>query len=111
MGKETTYFSDCNGDEIFVGDTVRIKNSINRDLHGDWSDYRVIKRPGGYAFSYLTSEKGQIVPRGMLGSYMATTALDAGNTDLKMLLHVYDLPAKCSAFERRGRLTEGGSGD
>ena len=45
---ESTLFSDKNDQEIFLGDRVRMSITGNQDFHGEWADYRVVKRPGGY---------------------------------------------------------------
>lgn len=97
--QESTLFADIHGREIMVGDRVRLSTEINVEVHGKWVDYTVIKRPGGYALSYLISEKGQILPVGYSGNYMPDIALGGGNTDLKHLLHVCHLPEVCELFE------------
>jgi len=71
---ERTMFADKNGRELMLGDTVRADvDEACREfgVHGDWSEYEITKAPGGYALSYLRSEKGAVLPYGYLACFMA----------------------------------------
>lgn len=73
MRTERTMFADKDGREIFLGDTVRAPIAAafrEFGVHGDWAEYEITKAPGGYALSYLRSEKGHVLPFGYLCSPM-----------------------------------------
>lgn len=71
--RETTMFADKYGRELFLGDVVRaqIAEAFREfGVHGDWAEYEITKAPGGYALSYLRSEKGAVLPFGYLSSFI-----------------------------------------
>lgn len=68
--KEETYFLDKNKQPIYVGSKVRVVTNFNTTIHGIYVDYLICKTAGGYLFSYLCSEKGQVLPPGYTGGYM-----------------------------------------
>lgn len=71
---ERTMFADKSGRELMLGDTVRAAvDEPFREfgVHGDWAEYEITKAPGGYALSYLRSEKGAVLPFGYLCCFMA----------------------------------------
>lgn len=74
LDRERTLFADRNGIELFLGDVVRADvDEAFRELgvHGDWAEYEITKAPGGYAISYLRSQKGVVLPYGYLSCFMA----------------------------------------
>lgn len=79
-------FLDAAGTMIRMGDVIRAPITINQKVHGTWGEYRIRKAPGGYLLSYLRSEKGQILPEGYTGGYMADCIPDEEETDLKTLV-------------------------
>lgn len=83
---EETMFNDKGDVPIRVGDVVRMATTGNVELHGTWCEYRIRKAPGGYVFSYLRSEKGQILPEGYTGGYMADSLPDKDEHDIKTLV-------------------------
>ncbi|KTE23135.1 MULTISPECIES: hypothetical protein [unclassified Sphingopyxis] len=91
-------FLDCNGVEICTGHVVRAPITGNRELHGAWADYTVEKAPGGYKLSYLRSEKGDILPVGYTGGYMADTLPDDDEFDIKALVFT-KMPLRVSGWE------------
>lgn len=71
---ERTMFADASGRELFLGDVVRADvDEAFREfgVHGDWAEYEITKAPGGYALSYLRSQKGTVLPYGYLSCFMA----------------------------------------
>lgn len=83
---EETMFLDYRGGAILLGDVVRVPITINQELHGEWAYYRVRKAPGGYVFSYLRSEKGQILPEGYTAGYMHDQLTGSDEHDMKTLV-------------------------
>ncbi|MES2289257.1 MAG: hypothetical protein V4530_05915 [Pseudomonadota bacterium] len=79
-------FLDATGEMIRLGDLVRAKLTINQHVHGDWADYRIRKAPGGYLLSYHRSEKGQVLPEGYTGGFMADCLPDDDERDNKSLV-------------------------
>lgn len=74
-GRERTMFADKDGRELFLGDVVRapvLEAFREFGVHGDWAEYEITKAPGGYALSYLRSQKGAVLPFGYLSSFMAS---------------------------------------
>ena len=53
---------DSKGVEMKIGDTVKVQCSISSGLHGDWTYKEVTARGVTPIFSYLTSEKKQVIP-------------------------------------------------
>lgn len=84
--REETMFNDKSGAAICVGDVVRMATTGNAELHGAWCEYRIRKAPGGYVFSYLRSENGQILPEGYTGGYMADSLPEEDEHDIKTLV-------------------------
>lgn len=84
--REETMFLDSTGEMIRLGDIVRAPITINQHTHGTWGDYRIRKAPGGYLLSYLRSEKGQVLPEGYTGGFMADCLPDEDERDLKPLV-------------------------
>lgn len=84
--REETMFLDASGTMIRLGDVVRAPITINQGVHGTWGEYRIRKAPGGYLLSYLRSEKGQVLPEGYTGGFMADCLPDEDETDLKSLV-------------------------
>lgn len=77
---ETTMMADRDGREIFLGDVIRADvDEAFREIgvHGDWAEYQITKAPGGYALSYLRSQKGAVLPFGYLSCFMAEFGRDA----------------------------------
>ncbi|CAN5571455.1 hypothetical protein BH10PSE14_BH10PSE14_06140 [soil metagenome] len=95
--REATMFLDATGKEIRLGDVVRAPIDINQSLHGTWGEYRIRKAPGGYLLSYLRSEKGQILPEGYTGGYMADCIPRDDETDLKTLVFT-QVPVQVSSW-------------
>lgn len=93
---EGTMFLDSSGTEIKVGDTVRAP-CLNIEVHGSWCDYKVEKAPGGYKLSYQKSEKGQILPVGYTGGYMADCLPDEDEHDIKTLVFT-QVPLKINGW-------------
>lgn len=98
---EQTMFLDADEQHILLGDIIRAPITINQDIHGTWGEYRVKKAPGGYILSYLRSEKGQILPEGYTGGYMADLIPDADEVDLKTLIFT-QVPIKVSSWKKVG---------
>lgn len=74
MSRESTMFADATGRELFLGDIVRanVAEAFKEfGVHGDWSEYEITKVPGGYAMSYVRSQKGVVLPYGYLSCFMA----------------------------------------
>lgn len=67
-----TGLSDSEGRSIRFDSLLKIPITINKELHGDHSIYRVLKKGSVAVLSYVKSEKGQIVPEG----YMACLLTD-----------------------------------
>ncbi|GAB1537170.1 hypothetical protein ADMFC3_28010 [Geovibrio sp. ADMFC3] len=65
---KSTGMFDQNEKEIWGSDIVRIPVEINQELHGKWADYEVVYRNGQWIASYLSSEKGAVLPRNYLAS-------------------------------------------
>lgn len=63
-----TGLSDALGNEIHVGDILRKPVTANEDVHGDWALYRVKQQGIVPVLSYVRSEKGAILPEGILAS-------------------------------------------
>lgn len=65
--QEFTGLFDKNNTKIFEGDVVRqmIEPAFQRS-HGTWANYEVVYRSGMWIISYLSSERGFILPRGYL---------------------------------------------
>lgn len=67
--RERTMMADKDGRELFLGDVVRADVAepfLIIGPHGTWAEYEITKAPGGYALSYLRSEKGAVLPFGYL---------------------------------------------
>lgn len=80
MPVETTMMADKSGRELFLGDVVRadVDDAFREfGVHGNWAEYEIIKAPGGYALSYLRSEKGAVLPYGYLCCFMVEFERDA----------------------------------
>jgi hypothetical protein len=111
MTTEETMFLDATGTPSRLGDVVRAPITINTDFHGSWGEYRIRKAPGGYLLSYIRSEKGQILPEGYTGGYMADCLPDEDEHDLKTLVFTQVpvqvrgwrivAPAPCDATPRK----------
>lgn len=71
--RERTMIADKDGKELFLGDVVRADvDEAFREfgVHGDWAEYEITKAPGGYALTYLRSQKGVVLPYGYLSCFM-----------------------------------------
>ena len=55
---------DSNGDELRVGDKVKMPVDCNNEMHGNWSIYTVKLQGMVPILSYFKSEKGQVLPEG-----------------------------------------------
>lgn len=76
---ERTMMADKSGRELFLGDVVRAAvDEAFREfgIHGEWAEYEIVKAPGGYAISYLRSEKGAVLPFGYLCCFMTEFGKD-----------------------------------
>lgn len=84
-GSETG-LRDSSGRMICVGDKVRTVVTCNTDFHGEWAIYEVSVRGMIPVLMYVTSEKGDKLPRGYTGcplsdKYDAKMFLWANNLD------------------------------
>lgn len=95
--REETMFLDASGEMILLGDIIRAPITINQYVHGTWGEYRIKKAPGGYLLSYLRSEKGQILPEGYTGGYMADCLPDEDEADAKTLVFT-QVPIRVSGW-------------
>lgn len=79
---------DKNKKEIYEGDVVKemIEAPFQR-AHGTFSHKEVVYRSGMWVLSYLSSEKGFVLPRG----YMASDLLSARESDSKEIFFYDDL--------------------
>lgn len=86
--RERTMMADKDGCELFLGDVVRapVAEAFREfGVHGDWAEYEITKAPGGYALSYLRSQKGTVLPFGYLCCFM--TEFDSDELpDLKRIM-------------------------
>lgn len=74
--KRLTGYLDATGREVREGDTIRVPIEYPfQDVHGTWSEKRVVFRNGTWIGEYLRSEKGQILPVGY-GAQELDTMLD-----------------------------------
>lgn len=92
MPVETTMMADKSGRELFLGDVVRadIDDAFGEfGVNGNWAEYEIIKAPGGYALSYLRSEKGAALPYGYLCCFMVEFGRDA-IPDMKRIMFARD---------------------
>ena len=58
---------DSEGTAICIGDSLKIKVTCNTKYHGEWSVYEVTLRGIVPCLMYVTSEKGDLLPRGYTG--------------------------------------------
>lgn len=68
MSRLSTGLCDSEGLELFIGDHVRIESEINQDVHGSWTEYEIKQQGLTPILLYVTSEKGQSLPKGITGS-------------------------------------------
>lgn len=71
---------DKNLKEIYEGDIVKQPNTINKENFGEYSLKEIKFNNGAFLLSYLTSEKGQIIPR----DYTAGFITDYGDNKLML---------------------------
>lgn len=71
---------DSNLAPIKIGDLVKIECTINTEMHGDFSLYRVEQRGMIPVLVYEASQTGKVVPRGYLGTVLSVYY------DLKLLM-------------------------
>ena len=76
---------DRDGRGIVIGAVVRMPVTGNTDMHGEWADYTVEQRGMTPVLTYLTSEKGRVLPVG----YLAQCLSD--QYDQKMFLFATDI--------------------
>ena len=65
--KKQTGLCDSNGKMICIGDKVRTVVTCNNEFHGEWAIYEVMQRGIVPVLMYVTSEKGDVLPRGYTG--------------------------------------------
>lgn len=82
---DATGLRDSNGKVICIGDKVRTVVTGNTDFHGEWAIYEVVARGMVPVLLYVTSEKGDKLPRGYTGSCLSD------KYDQQMLLWATDL--------------------
>lgn len=93
MSRERTMMADKDGSELFLGDVVRADvHAAYREfgVHGDWAEYEITKAPGGYALTYLRSEKGAVLPYGYLSCFLTEFDQEALLPDLKRVMFARD---------------------
>lgn len=102
---EYTEFLDKNNVEICESDVVKKKVTVNKELHGDFALYEVLKINGVWVLSYLCSEKGQVLPKGYLRSFLLDEfEIDTElflwseeykpRTELEVVGHIYEDPSE-----------------
>lgn len=85
MGATTT-LKDKNDKEIFGGDVIKIPCDINDEFHGGFTLHEVLFRNGIWIHLYLTSEKGDILPKGYTGGELLSHFIH----DMKTLIFSED---------------------
>ena len=65
--KICTGFSDSNAKLIKVTDLIKMNTTINKDVHGEWTVYEIVKKGTVAVASYLYSDKGQVLSKGYTG--------------------------------------------
>jgi hypothetical protein len=71
MSKVSTGLCDSEGTEMFVGDMVKVPVTCNEDFHGSYSIYEIKQQGLTPVFSYVRSEKGEMLPKGYAGAVLA----------------------------------------
>jgi hypothetical protein len=100
--RQRTMFLDKRRVEIRVNDIVRMPVTGNTELHGQWAEHRVRLVPGGFAFGYIRSENGAMLPPDYTGGYMADSLADEDERDLKALVFA-TRPLPVEGWEITGR--------
>lgn len=81
----STGLCDSRGNEIFIGDHLKIPTTINKYLHGDWAIYKVKQKGIIPIVGYIESEKGQVIPKGMMSCFLTDYY------DRKLLLEISEI--------------------
>lgn len=80
-----TGLCDSTGREICIGDKVKIECDMNKELHGEYSIYRIEQKGIIPFLIYEKSQNGQIAPDGYMGCLLTDYY------DSKLLFTVCDI--------------------
>lgn len=89
--RRLTGFLDADGVEVCEGDLIRVPiEDPYQDVHGTWSEKRVVFRNGMWIGEYFRSEKGQILPVGYGAQELKTMLDETGSSSKERFFTQHD---------------------